>query len=135
MNREIKFRAWVVSAQKMFKWGIDIESIATNGVWDSLEGRFDKNDSILMQYTGRKNNLDIDIYEGDILLVKGSNYVIIGVVLFFRSKYVLRVSEIRRGEGFGINQNVDFSNSFWDIKTFGNIYENPELLPMSFSLS
>ncbi len=63
MNREIKFRAWDKSCNKMR--GIsglqDCFSLRSDGVCNE--------DYILMQYTGLKDKNGTEIYEGDIIKI------------------------------------------------------------------
>lgn len=116
MNREIKFRAWDKSCNKMR--GIsglqDCFSLRSDGVCNE--------DYILMQYIGLKDKNGKEIYEGDIL--KASNSII---------KIVFK------GRGYeGIYLNKEEMNELpiqnnnylhWQI--IGNIYENPELTQSS----
>jgi uncharacterized phage protein (TIGR01671 family) len=113
MNREIKFRAWDKSCNKMR--GIsglqDCFSLRSDGVCNE--------DYILLQYTGLKDKNGKEIYEGDILKSKSGN-------LFTCVFY---------GAGFKLSQNngkkVWSSNNTSTLEFIGNIYENPEFTQSS----
>ena len=121
MQRTIKFRAWDKTLNKIHSWST-IENHFT------LEELLDDNFFEAMQYTGLKDKNDIEIYEGDIILVN-----------VFMSKHVTGLVAFDRGsfcvtgnfEGWGYDCNT---TNFWEMSTngneykvIGNIYENPEL--------
>ena len=121
MQRTIKFRAWDKTLNKIHSWST-IENHFT------LEELLDTNFFEAMQYTGLKDKNDIEIYEGDIILVN-----------VFMSKHVTGLVAFDRGsfcvtgnfEGWGYDCNT---TNFWEMSTngneykvIGNIYENPEL--------
>ena len=121
MQRTIKFRAWDKTLNKIHCWSA-IENHFT------LEELLDDNFFEAMQYTGLKDKNDIEIYEGDIILVN-----------VFMSKHVTGLVAFDRGsfcvtgnfEGWGYDCNT---TNFWEMSTngneykvIGNIYENPEL--------
>ena len=118
--REIRFRAWDKTLNKIHSWST-IENHFT------LEELLDDNFFEAMQYTGLKDKNDIEIYEGDIILVN-----------VFMSKHVTGLVAFDRGsfcvtgnfEGWGYDYNT---TNFWEMSTngneykvIGNIYENPE---------
>lgn len=118
MNREIKFRAWHPGSEKMHTC---IE-VSPFHVGDCDRLRWNKNDVILMQYTGLKDKNDKEIYEGDI--VEGGPYLSKSKT---KSHIVYQFNQFKvkdefigwEGEGLW----------YWDeIEVIGNIYENPELL-------
>lgn len=140
--RKIKFRAWFNGKKKMvYNLGFDeISFMEIDGkelsedempaVWDKdtivddsyYEGAFSYE---IMQYTGLKDKNGKDIYEGDILLNKGST--------MYCSEYPM---EIYFNEEFGgwmwRNKYTDEDGFFIDVakkcEVVGNVYENPELL-------
>jgi len=113
--REIKFRAWDKSINKMYKCiGFDEERVfIPNDKW------IDPQTAILMQYTGLKDKAGCEIYEGDVL---GSQ----------KSKFKTLPVEMENGVNCGCcddyrgwNLSIEDSKKY---KIIGNIYENPELL-------
>ena len=122
MQRTIKFRAWDKTLNMIHCWSA-IENHFT------LEELLADNFFEAMQYTGLKDKNDIEIYEGDIILVN-----------VFMSKHVTGLVAFDRGsfcvtgnfEGWGYDCNT---TNFWEMSTngneykvIGNIYENPELV-------
>ena len=122
--REIKFRAWVKEKKAIFEV-ILIDYVSKKvtylleRVWHLLNIRHDKfNDVELMQYTGLKDKNNKEIYEGDIIFLRGSKYKVI-----FKTegaRFVLRNDEFELEITF-INNNNE------RMEIIGNIYENPEL--------
>lgn len=91
---------------------IDIDNYG--GVYPFV--RTDKAEIELMQYTGLKDRLGVDIYEGDIVREE------------LRSGAVNRYAIEYYKNGFYLS---DFLHGNWDAEdteVIGNIYQNPELL-------
>ena len=119
MSRIIKFRAWNKTSSKWMnlKDCIDIDNYG--GVYPFV--RTDKAEIELMQYTGLKDRLGIEIYEGDIVTgtvggsSDGSSYteVVISLVNFKREGYWSLIQYNDDGE----------------LEVIGNIYENSDLPP------
>src|SRR5438093_279573 len=120
MNREIKFRAWNNTKKQM------IESYTHVGKQGKFYSVFTLLDDkyIPMQYTGLKDKLGKEIYEGDILSCKSKNG--------FEHRSTLRVGwseDDKYGwcwDSGAIVTGVDFIDERYEV--IGNIYENPELL-------
>ncbi len=123
-NRVIKFRIWNVEQKVMLapeKQG----ELAINLMGDIFsmwrQTPVDKNKFILQQFTGLKDRLGCEIYEGDILWFGSLNYEVLwtedrwGAWCPNHHKY-----HWPRFESFGQEARCS--------KIVGNIFENPELL-------
>lgn len=114
MNREIKFRMWDSHFNKMV--GPDsvchLDGEASNGMADG---------NVLMQFTGHTLKNGKDIYEGDVVVVKGMKSV---------GEY--RTIVIYKNFGFVLSENKTYYKSnvclLAIIEVIGNIYQNHELL-------
>jgi uncharacterized phage protein (TIGR01671 family) len=120
MNREIKFRAWDESCNKMR--GLD-------GVKDCFGMRSDgktNDDFILMQFTGLKDKNGKDIYEGDIVEDKelGRGIVVFQIGCFFMMYDADTNMEFLglKSDEFGRLQKKRI------VEVIGNIYEHKNLL-------
>jgi uncharacterized phage protein (TIGR01671 family) len=124
MNREIKFRAWYASRQKM----INSEMLFINEESDHGTCSLDttiknlKSDYILMQFTGLHDKNGKEIYEGDVIAVDGEDKP-------------MKITWGERQATFCIESEAwVFPHYFGealeskDCVVIGNIYENPELL-------
>ena len=124
MNREIKFRAWHPT-QKMTLTPILKRNDFSGEVY--CEG-FTKDGSrcllALMQYTGLKDKIGVEIYEGDIVLVKGARICEI-VFHAYAGRWDLKLIRIVSQTPIG---NVSPSLYEYHAEVIGNTYENPELL-------
>lgn len=117
--REIKFRAWLKEKKIMGEvLGIDIlhkEIFFSNEDVDCYE-HTDFKDIELMQYTGLKDMMEKEIYEGDILFeILGEEYF---KVIFENGSYRAENEEY----------SLDLSEYARFCEIVGNVYENPELL-------
>jgi uncharacterized phage protein (TIGR01671 family) len=89
MKREIKFRAWDRKSEKMYQLGFRVEPLGH--IIPSLHYWNERPDLVLMQFTGLKDKLGKEIYEGDILTFQnkdGENYVMDCAVEFKDGEYV-----------------------------------------------
>ncbi|MGG5461486.1 YopX family protein [Clostridium sp. B9] len=136
MNREIKFRAWDKTTKKIYE--VDSLNFRNEDLWLKL----DDNKIIganffeveLMQYTGLKDIIGKEIYEGDIIPFHFDS----------NEKGVVKFGEYTdwncKNETKHIGFYVDFYGTYKNINrkdlgywievsyVVGNIYENPELL-------
>lgn len=126
MSRVIKFRAW---DSEYKEWVKDFH-IDRNGVFMGLVADreyiipADEDRVILVQFTGRFDANDDEVFEGDLLQCKLWDGDLDGV------------SVVRFGDGeFYLdwdsdedNFPEDFAGKFHKFEKIGNIYENPELL-------
>lgn len=138
--REIKFRAWDKSEERMvysgtkqndypFVWQIHntgIEIVEHDGTnWNTIK------DLVFMQYTGLKDKNGKEIYEGDIVEAKDPYK--------YNSKEIFYTCEVVFTEGAAFMLKHTYEN--WgtvgiryfglrdmELEVIGNIYENPELL-------
>ena len=128
--REIKFRAWDKKNNIMLQ-GIELtkllgylifQNCPNSEAYDLLKDHF--NDIEWLQFAGLKDKNGKDIYEGDIIIEKGSHYYLgerISVIEFSESQTPF----VKGSSGWSeFLHNFDLSNA----EIIGNIYENPELI-------
>jgi len=132
MSREIKYRAWLKEEEKM----VNVETmdftdksmqyLEKNEIIDAyLLRRMIFDDVELMQYTGIKDKNGVEIYEGDIVLIRidKTNILHKTVVKFKHGTFIADIigdNDYIYLFHFGFNKD--------DFEVVGNIYENPELL-------
>jgi len=129
--RDIKFRAWNYKINKMFKVG---DEFATTHDLDCVQYFKEGQSVALLQYTGLKDKNGVEIYEGDLLVVRHSK----GDLLLKE-----KPSKVYFSEGcFELilpSQNMEMYlhevahgdnviSASHNCEVVGNIYENPELL-------
>jgi len=121
--RKIKFRAW----NKYRKCWIYPLSFTDNTDGILSIANMDIGAFILMQYTGRKDVNDDEIYEGDIVEVNER----IGCIEW--------VEELARWQIFFKGDNVgDALGEYWQHmkpKKIGNVYQNAELLSDTLTIT
>ncbi len=114
MSRVIKFRAWDKDTSAII-------NLNNSGVGVAL----DSDSLVVLQYTGRKDSRDVEVYEGDIVFFTHDNKPV---------GYKGRFKVIYRDCNFVITDK-DERHNFWlgskrveNLEVLGNIYETPELL-------
>ncbi len=119
--RQIKFRGWAIASRKMFGPG------AGNG-WEILRGKLDPlPNTILMQFTERKDRNGKDLYDGDIIgddSFAGDNDLW-KAVIYWSESGSWNVREITGDHGIAM---LAAYNPEFECDYIGNIHENPELL-------
>ena len=65
--REIKFRAWDTTEEKMWYKDEDFPTYLNEFRFNDYIKQLQKDDVVLMQYTGLKDKNGVEIYEGDVV--------------------------------------------------------------------
>lgn len=141
--RELKFRAW----DNLEKDYLNEEDIAIDNLGNIfIFERYDNNDSdlwytrllpdlenkrhVVEQYTGLKDKNGTEIYEGDIVEVKHSDWTEPTI-------HVVKWCGDEKYPAFNLKPELDETvnnlalvaqSDFFSVKVVGNIHENPELL-------
>ncbi len=127
--REIKFRVWSTKNNK---------AIMIPLTFFNAGDLIQEKDWIVMQYTGLKDNDDVEIYEGDIVRGRYENEVEIivfgnigydgkwnGLTGFTLKSWESKHWETHESDGF---YELEYHFEPEELEVVGNIYENPELL-------
>nr|WP_302597838.1 YopX family protein [uncultured Cellulosilyticum sp.] len=131
--REIKFRAWDKSQNKMYQVrGINFDN---EDLWLKINETQIMGANLfeveLMQYTGLKDKNGTEIYEGDIIEdCEGKKKKVIWHNNGFKLQYKYKKSY--QGEIYwSTNKDIELngtSDKRWGVEVIGNIFENLELL-------
>ena len=123
--REIKFRAWINKREMLSSSRTELEI--------SLRGFTQSPDYILMQYIGRKDKNGKEIYEGDLVKVKGYGekpLEYFGVIEWWKETAMFGISHYKVINYYGMVLDDCWKGGlrFEDIKIetteiIGNIYE------------
>ena len=118
--REIKFRAWDKDKQCMIKDALQHWKESFDVVTETFLTLLDDDKYEVMQYTGLKDAVGREIYEGDIVKCDDDLWV----VLWDDYKSCFAI------DGLYLSMYVCPFDVSWsnDCEVIGNIYENPELL-------
>jgi len=132
-NREIKFRAWDLQENKFFEpiyqaYIGKLEDLSISFSGEFMMRTFEKpaihesvfrNRFILNQYTGLKDKNGIEIYEGDILKIKGFNTTWKTKVVFENGGFCIDVEEQEYNRTL-----IGYLDDEAIIEVIGNIYES-----------
>lgn len=122
--REMKFRAFLKSNQVMYDVLtldiIDKKALIENAE-KQLKGYVKLQEIELMQYTGLKDNIGKEIYEGDIISF-GDNKA---VVFYEHAKFKAKYRYYNNCYCYDALSDVLY---FKKVEVIGNVYENKELL-------
>lgn len=133
--REIKFRAWGIDRGKMhdvyniaFHESYGYKAITSEQPLNVNTTFINKEEFILMQYTGLKDKNGVEIYEGDILdFTLEQHYD--GIYQEMKYKQPIVFSEGSFWAGNNLLHAVMCADE--ELRVIGSIYENPELLEES----
>lgn len=116
--KEIKFRAYDTVNKKLWKYAwVTPEKINcsdyTNGCWNSY---LNKENVILMQYIGKKDKYEVNIYEDDKILCTDKNELKFnGRVIYNNCSFVIQHKS-----------HMYYNWDDYDIEVIGNRYEKKE---------
>lgn len=120
MSRVIKFRGYCNEKQRFIFGGISIfQHEATIFDEDDItNSAYEVNNQSVGQFTGLKDDYDIEIYEGDIILFSSNN-----------QKEIVEFNDDKCKFQYSDGTDINDGNRYGQIKiVIGNIFENPELL-------
>lgn len=139
--REIKFRAWDKTENKMMGWEeLCDEDKNGSGDGEHLVDYFNavfSNVEPLMQYTGLKDKNGKEIYEGDVLMSEADEGIAVvsynadmarfEIEIFAYDIFTGENSEEVESDTLSVVDSYEFRD--WNgAEVIGNIYENPDLL-------
>ena len=144
-QREIKFRAVrkrLDSEVKEWVYGdlfrtTDKGDMAIQWWEDGLYKRVEVWNETIGQFTGLTDELDREVYEGDIIKLDGSPEMGVRVVVFYEESFNIATRKeydyLQQGSHPYLNDyaHMDCLNTWSNsglVRVIGNIYDNPELL-------
>lgn len=137
MKREIRFKAWNLATKEMNNY-VEIYNYNDGSVGCSA-GKYNNlaigntENFILLQYTGLKDKLGKEIYEGDILWYSQRNHWF--KVFSVPGGFAVNIhqDDFKKENVFWYSELSNMQNSSWvtQLEIKGNIYEHPHLLKNS----
>ena len=125
--REYKFRAYDLQRRRM-RYDITGFEFFNNGEMSGIfiDGDFyDKKEITLMQYTGLHDKNGKEIYEGDIVFIKGDTEVL---DIKGKVEYSDTFAQFIITNTGNIIDEAEPLGDYEDIEVIGNVFENKELL-------
>ena len=130
--REIKFQIyWISGHEMLYDTNNDLEFRDKENYWitDLSDARNHPERYKVRQYTGLKDEYDIEIYEGDIVEIAEQPLLRFEIVYStehaaFMRRWLSSLVSVTRE--CGTEEHIPPNTTFW--KVIGNRYENPELL-------
>jgi uncharacterized phage protein (TIGR01671 family) len=121
--REFKFRAWDKENKRM----LDLIMLGENSLLPNGHELENREDFIIMQYTGLKDRNGKEIYEGDIAeWVDNYGYIKETCQMIYNQQEGAFKGEYCTDGGE--HRYVGMMNAEYGFRVIGNIYEDPELL-------
>ena len=138
--REIKFRVWdgnrfyrfddsrfVLSYCDVSGWNVHPNITNFKGMWTCGESASNAEHFVLEQYTGLCDKNGVEIYEGDVVMVRSQ---------YETDEPIECQSKVFSADGsfrcdfhdMVLNKNLCAGIGNWSIEVIGNIHENPELM-------
>ena len=115
--REIKFKIWIEEKKEMLE---DFEIYDICLINKCAEFVFGK--AKFLQYTGLKDKIGKEIYEGDVIRGGDTTYFVEW------DEYHFRFSIKGKPDGFSHYQAISMASQINKVKVIGNIYENTNLV-------
>lgn len=139
--REIKFRAWDKDSRRMIHLGShgalryddDAAKLVFGEDWHDDFSTSRTRNFELMQFTGRKDAVGREIYEGDIVKavsVKAARIAtpFTGCVYWHEHELQWWITDGTNDPMHGVNYDLTYLYCFEDFQVIGNIYEHPQFL-------